>query len=49
MISCFGFEGWILALIASVPDLRILFTLRNLENIPKWSQNTKTKSLNSKH
>ena len=26
VISCFGFEGWIWVLIASVPDLCILFT-----------------------
>ena len=26
VISCFGFEGWILVLIASVPGLCILFT-----------------------
>ena len=26
-MKCFGFEGWILVVIASVPDLCILFTL----------------------
>ena len=27
VISCFGAEGWILVLIALIPDLCILFTL----------------------
>ena len=29
VISRFGFEGWIRVLIASVPDICILFTFRN--------------------